>query len=361
MVALNSQISLYLCGLMQENSPFVSRVKELIDSAQTIVVTNHVNPDGDAVGSALALAALLHASSKGKTINVVMPNAYAQNLKWMEGNDQVVFFEQQQTQAASLVEQAALIFHLDYNSLKRAGPMEETLEGSSAKKVIIDHHQQPDDFADAIYSDTSMSSTCEMVYHFAAAMNWLPYFDTAIAEALYCGIATDTGNFRFSSTTPTTHRTVAFLLEKGVDPGRVASFIYDSSSPDRLKLLSTALNRMEVLMDCRTAIIALSAEDLSRNNYQKGDTEGFVNYGLSMLGIELSIFVSEKDDKVKLSFRSKTNFDVNTFARKYFNGGGHKNAAGALSPHGFTQTLDKLKEFIANHKSELQNLQSIES
>lgn len=346
---------------MQENSPFVSRVKELINSAQKIVVTNHVNPDGDAVGSALALAALLHASSKNKSIHVVMPNSYPQNLKWIEGSDQVVFFEQQQTQADSLIEQADLIFHLDYNSLKRAGPMEEILENSAAKKIIIDHHQQPDDFADAIYSDTGMSSTCEMIYHFASAMNWLSFFDTAIAEAIYCGIATDTGNFRFNSTTPTTHRAVAFLLEKGVEPGRVASLIYDSSRPDRLKLLSTALNNMEVLMEYRTAIIALSAEDLNRNNYQKGDTEGFVNYGLSMLGIELSIFVSEKDEKTKLSFRSKTHFDVNTFARKHFNGGGHKNAAGALSPFDFNGTLGKLKELIADYKSELQNLQSIES
>lgn len=346
---------------MQVESQFISRAKDLISAAKNIVVTNHVNPDGDAVGSALALAALLHATTKNKKIQVLMPNSYPQNLKWISGSTQVLFFEEQQVQGENVIDQADLIFHLDYNSLKRAGSLQESLEKSTAQKIIIDHHQQPDDFADATYSDTSMSSTCEMVYHFALAMNWQAFIDTSIAEALYCGIATDTGNFRFNSTTPTTHRAVAFLVEKGVEPGKVAGLIYDSSRPDRLKLLSTALNNMEVLMEYRTAIIALSADDLSRNNYQKGDTEGFVNYGLSMLGIELSIFVSEKDEKVKMSFRSKTDFDVNTFARKHFNGGGHKNAAGALSHYSFGETVAKLKEFIQDYKSELQKLQAVES
>lgn len=330
---------------------FTQQVRNLLSNSKKIVITNHVNPDGDAVGSALALAALL--KIKGLEVKVVMPNNYPQNLKWMVGTAEVLIFEDQKEKATEIINACDLIFHLDYNSLKRSGPLEDLLTQSKAAKVIIDHHQQPEDFAQAMYSDTAMSSTCEMVFHFLSAMGWQALVNQEIAEAIYTGIATDTGNFRFASTTAATHKAAAFLIEKGVNPGVVASRVYDSNSPNRLKLLSRALDNMEVLEKLGAVIISLDTTDFNQIGYEKGITEGFVNYGLSLLDIELSVFIYQSDKGVKMSFRSKTNFDVNTFARTYFNGGGHKNAAGALSPYSFQETREKLMQYLTKHQNEI--------
>jgi phosphoesterase RecJ-like protein len=330
---------------------FTQQVTSLLGSSKKVVITNHVNPDGDAVGSALALAALL--KTQDLEVKVVMPNNYPQNLKWMVGTDAVLTLEGNEAQATVAIKEADLIFHLDYNSLKRSGPLEELLTQSQAAKVMIDHHQQPDDFAEAIYSDTSMSSTCEMVYHFLSAMGWQKAVTKATAEAIYTGIATDTGNFRFASTTAATHKAAAFLIDKGVNPGLIASRVYDSNSPNRLKLLSRALDNMQVLEKLGAVIISLDTTDFDQIGYEKGITEGFVNYGLSLLGIEVSVFIYQSDKGVKMSFRSKTNFDVNTFARTYFNGGGHKNAAGALSPYSLQETREKLMEYLTKHQNEI--------
>lgn len=339
---------------MQLHEHQTSQFLSWLNPQSTILITNHQNPDGDAVGSATALCGVLQ--KLGYQATMLMPNDYSENLKWMVLADQVEFYDKDPAAADAKIKAADIIIHLDYNSLKRSGNMEEALRNSKAKKIVIDHHQQPDDFADILISDTSMSSTCQMVFHFLESLAWVKKLDKHLAEALYTGIATDTGNFRFSSTGPSTHYVAADLLALGVESQKVASRVYDSNTPSRFKLLGRALNNMEVLPEYHTAIISLSAEDLEECGYKKGDTEGFVNYGLSLIGIELSAFVCPRGDILKMSFRSKTTFDVNALARKHFDGGGHRNAAGGSSTLSIAETIAKLKDLLPEYISELKEL-----
>lgn len=337
---------------MKLENALVNRALELIKSSQNIVVTNHINPDGDAMGSALGLSTVL--KSLGKQVKVVVPNDYPEFLKWMKGSDDVLNYEAHVTECEKLISEADLIFHLDYNSLKRSGSLEHLLIDVSAKRIMIDHHQQPDDFADLRYSDPGMSSTCEMVYHFVEALGYVELIDKGAAEALYTGIITDTGSFRFSSTTPDTHRVASSLLEKGVQSQIIASRVYDANRPERLQLLARMLQRMDLLQESHAVILSLSEEDMKDFDFMKGDTEGFVNYGLSIKGIELSIFLYPSHDKVKMSFRSKTNFDVNTMARSHFNGGGHINAAGGVSYDSLEHTISRIKNVLPEYVEQLQ-------
>ncbi len=332
----------------------VEHIRTAVQENSKVVITNHVNPDGDAMGSALGLALIL--KKLAKEVHVVVPNAYPHFLNWISGADAVVEYGTEAEKARELIAAAELIFHLDYNSLKRSGDLQPLLSSNKATKVVVDHHQQPDDFPDILVSDPAMSSTCEMIFHLAEKLNWQQYFDSDFAQAIYAGIMTDTGNFRFSSTTPETHRVAGELLKLGVKSQEVASRIYDTNSRNRLKLLSRALQRMEVLPQYATAIISLSEEDLKEFDYKKGDTEGFVNYGLSLEGVEFSAFAYPKGELVKISFRSKSNFDVNAFARKHFNGGGHLNAAGGAVDASLEETIEKIKNALPSYEEALPSL-----
>lgn len=336
---------------MKLDKAFVDRAKELINSSQSILITNHINPDGDAMGSALGLASILKAA--GKKVHVVVPNDYPDFLKWLAGNDAVLNYEERVQESEDLISQADLIFHLDYNSLKRSGSLEHLLEDISAKRIMIDHHQQPEGFADLQYSDPGMSSTCEMIFHFAEALGYLDLIDTETAEALYTGIITDTGSFRFSSTTPDTHRVASVLLQKGVQSQIVASRVYDSNRPQRLQLLARILQNMLYIEEYNTVILSLSEQDMADFDFVKGDTEGFVNYGLSIKEVELSIFLYPSHDKVKMSFRSKTDFDVNNFARTHFKGGGHINAAGGVSHDSVEENINRIKNVLPHYGDQL--------
>ena len=338
---------------MKLDPALINEARRLLENSSPIVITNHVNPDGDAMGSALGLYGVL--KKLDRDVKVVVPNTYPDFLKWMEGDAKVVAFDENQELAVGLVEKAGLLIHLDYNSLKRSGPMQESLTSAEANRIMIDHHQQPDNFVDVMFSDTEMSSTCELMYHVLHELGWTHHIGRHEAECLYTGIMTDTGSFRFNSTTPTTHQVAGALLEKGVEPNEMASRIYDINTSNRLQLLSTALLTMEVLEDLPVAIIRLSAEDLERYGYKKGDTEGFVNYGLSVLGVKLSVFMAEKDGRIKISFRSKGSFDVNVLAREHFNGGGHKNAAGGSSEQSLTETVQRFKDIIVDYSDALKN------
>lgn len=333
---------------MKIEESIVQGAKRLLADAQNVVITNHVGPDGDAMGSALGFKEILR--QQGKEATVIVPNIYPKFLNWMKGDDEVIIFEDARDMASEILKKADLIIHLDYNSLSRSGDMQEALASSTAKRLVVDHHQQPDDFATVLYSDTHMSSTCEMVFHLVQALGWDEHINKEAADCLYTGIMTDTGNFRFSSTTPTTHRAVARLMEKGVLPHEIASAIYDTNSRNRLKLLSRCLERMEVFPQYHSAIMSLSASDLEEFDYQKGDTEGFVNYGLTMEGTIMSVFLSEKDNRIKMSFRSKGDFNVNQLARDHFNGGGHINAAGGISDESMEQTIEKLKALLPQYE-----------
>ncbi|MFD2828352.1 bifunctional oligoribonuclease/PAP phosphatase NrnA [Leeuwenhoekiella polynyae] len=314
-------------------------LKELLATPKKIVIIPHKNPDGDAMGSTLALYQYL--TKTGHSANVVSPNDYPKFLKWLPFENTVVKYDLQNKQAVRLIKEAELIFTLDFNALSRVAEMAPALEKAKAKFIMIDHHQQPDDYAVVTYSDTSVCATCQMVYHTFEMLNATDLVDANMATCLYTGIMTDTGSFRFRSTTATTHRVIADLIDKGADNAFVHEKIYDANNFSRLQLLGTALTNLHRLEEYKAAYITLSQEELDAHDYQKGDTEGFVNYGLSLDNTVLAlIFIENKQEGIiKISLRSKGDFSVNLMAREHFEGGGHTNAAGGKSDRSLEETV----------------------
>jgi len=306
---------------------YTKELSELLGSSDNILLISHINPDGDAVGAQLALYQYL--KSKGKKAAMMCPNNLQEFLKWMDDSDQINVFIRKRKKCIRLIESAGLIIMMDFNQPSRLGEAEKYVLGSPGVKVIIDHHLEPYDFAKLIISDPSRCSTSELVHEMVTIMNGGPFHDNSYAEDIYVGIITDTGNFEHGAYTGRTLRIVADLLEAGVDKDHVLNIVYNNFSAERMQLLGLALNkRMTVLSDYRTAYIQLTKKDLSDFNHVKGDTEGFVNLPLSIKGIHFSVLFIEKDNFVKLSFRSKGDFPVNEFASRYFAGGGHLNASG---------------------------------
>lgn len=335
------------------NSEDTSKINLLLSTPKKIVIVGHKNPDGDAVGSCLGLSNFLN--QKGHQAQVIMPNDFPEFLNWIPEASSIINYEQNFKETKTAVHQADLIFTLDFNALNRTGDLAIELEKASADFILIDHHQQPDDYAIVTYSDVSMCSTCEMVFHFMENVGGIHLLNKEIATQLYVGIMTDTGSFRYPATTATTHRVIANLIEAGANNTDIHQNIYDTNSPDRLKLLGTALNNMVMLPEFRTAYITLTQEELNQNNFKKGDTEGFVNYALSMSGVVFAIIFIEnkKEDIIKISLRSKGDFSVNEFSRKYFNGGGHTNAAGGRSLKNLTETVEEFISILPRYKNEL--------
>ena len=331
-------------------------VKELLKSPKNIVIIGHRNPDGDALGSCLGLSYYL--SSLDHKTTVLMPNDFPDFLKWMPGADDILIYDKEIEKSSDSLNQADIIFTLDFNDLSRVGdPLKGVLEESSAKFLMIDHHQQPAEYAVATYSDVKMSSTAEMVYHFMDALDGVKNISKNIATNLYTGIMTDTGSFRFSSTSPTTHRVAAKLIEAGAESAIINQNVYDNNSPERMKLLGVALNNLHLIPELQTAYITLTQKELDENNFRKGDTEGFVNYALSVKGIVFAvIFIENKQESiVKISFRSKGTFSVNDFARNHYRGGGHINAAGGKSSQDLNKTINEFISILPRYKNELAN------
>lgn len=328
-------------------------IKALLIAPKNIIIVPHKNPDGDAMGSTLGLYHYLIKNHHKAT--VIAPNDYPDFLKWLPGQEHVVVYDADRSHADSLIEQADLIFTLDFNALHRAGDMASILETSKALKIMIDHHQQPDSYAEYMYSDATMSSTCEMVYRFIEHLGALDVIDAPIATCIYTGILTDTGSFRFPSSTSTTHLVVADLIDKGANHSEIYNAIYDTNSYERLQLLGVALKNLKVLPEYRTAYITLSQEELNAANFRKGDTEGFVNYGLSIKDIIFAvIFIEHKQEGItKISFRSEGNFSVNEFSRQNFGGGGHTNAAGGKSDLSLNDTVEKFISILPRYKHTL--------
>lgn len=335
------------------NKETTQTVQNLIKDPQRIVVVGHKNPDGDALGSCLGLSLFLR--NRGHDVTVVMPNDFPEFLKWLPQCDTVLTYEKDATATRDSIQTAQLIFTLDFNALDRTGDLTEVLESAKAQFVMIDHHQQPDDYAVVTYSDTTMSSTAEMVFNFIAALDGIDEITADIATLLYTGIMTDTGSFRFPATTAATHRVIAVLIEKGAENSEIHQNIYDTNSADRLKLLGVALNNLEILPEYRTAYISISQEELDGNQFRKGDTEGFVNYALSVKDVIFAlIFIENKQDGItKISLRSKGEFSVNEFARKHFHGGGHTNAAGGRSDKPLADTIREFISILPNYKNAL--------
>ncbi|HEY9184661.1 MAG TPA: bifunctional oligoribonuclease/PAP phosphatase NrnA [Salegentibacter sp.] len=321
--------------------------------ARDIVIVPHKGPDGDAIGASLGLWHFL--KDKGHNPQVITPNNYPEFLKWLPGTEEVIIFENEQERCKQLIADADLVFTLDFNELNRAGMMVQPLIDSEAVFVMIDHHQEPSDYANHTYSDATMSSTCEMVYHFLEKLRAANHISPEIATCLYTGIMTDTGSFRFSSTSSLTHRVVADLIDKGAENWKIHNRVFDTNSEKRMQLLGTALSNLKVLQEYKTAYISLSQEELDRHDFRKGDTEGFVNYGLALAGIKFAaIFIENKQENIiKISFRSKGDFSVNAFARQHFGGGGHINAAGGKSDLSLKETLDRFESILTQYKDEL--------
>lgn len=314
----------------------------------------HQKPDGDAMGSTLGLYHFLKAL--GHDVTVISPTNWASFLNWMPGVDKVMDFEHQRTAALELISKAQVLFCLDFNVLHRTKHMEQPLTEANCIKVLIDHHQQPQVEAfNYGMSDTSKSSTCEMVYDFIMASGFGDKLNTDMAECLYTGLMTDTGSFRFPATTASVHRMVAHLKETGLNHTKVHDFIYDSFLENRLRFIGHALlNRMEVLYEYNTSLMYITRADLQKFDIKTGDTEGLVNYLLTIQGIKLGAIVIDRDEERKWSFRSKGDFDVNTFARTHFEGGGHKNAAGGRSSDSLENTVKTFKEIIKEYHNQLQ-------
>jgi phosphoesterase RecJ-like protein len=336
--------------MTQEN---INAIKALLSTPKQIVIVPHKNPDGDAVGSTLGLYHYL--KNKKHKVTVIAPNDYPNFLKWMPEEDKILKYDAEQVKCDVLINEAEVIFTLDFNALNRIGNMEPVVTNSDAIKIMIDHHQQPDDYAQFMYSDVSMSSTCEMVYHFIDMLGDTLSINADIANCLYAGILTDTGSFRFSSTTGTTHKVIADLIDKGAENSKIHNNIYDTNSYERLQLLGCALSNLKVIPEYKTAYITLSQNELNKFNFKKGDTEGLVNYGLSLEGIVFAvIFIeSSQENIIKISLRSKGEFSVNEFSRAHYEGGGHTNAAGGKSDLNLQDTIEKFMSILPNYKQAL--------
>lgn len=338
------------------NNEQISALKTFLNTPKNIVIIGHKGPDGDAVGSTLALSMYLKKQNHSTT--VLVPNDFPDFLKWMPQSDSILIFEKQKEKANSAIENAEIIFTLDFNSLSRVGDeLQAVLEQSNKTFAMIDHHQLPEDYATYQFSDVNMCSTAQMVYHFMEMMGDISHLDKDIATCIYTGIMTDTGSFRFSSTTATTHKVTAHLIEQGIDNAAIHQAVFDSNSPNRMQLLGVALQNLVILNEFNTAFITLSQDELDKHNFQKGDTEGFVNYGLSIKNIKFAaIFIENKQEEIiKISFRSIGSFNVNLFARNYFEGGGHNNAAGGKSNRSMKETVSQFITNLQSHKNELVN------
>lgn len=321
-------------------------LQALLDKRPIITIIPHTSPDGDAIGSTLGLYHFL--KNQGHDVQVIAPTDFPDFLKWMPGADRILIYPDQESRAEQRIADSSLIFTLDFNNLLRAKPLTSFLQKALATFVMIDHHQQPDTYATITYSDEKASSTCELIYNTIVSLGSQEAINQTIATCLYTGIMTDTGGFRFSMTSPQTHRVAAVLLEKGANCAQIASDVLDSYSIDRLQLLGTVLDGLTYLKEYKTAYMSVSSKILKQFNFRKGDTEGFVNYGLRIKEAELAvIFIeNEEDNLIKISFRSKTSLDVNLLARTYFNGGGHINAAGGSMSISLEDTIKYFLEVL---------------
>lgn len=335
----------------------VSQLYTELNSPKKVVVTMHQKPDGDAMGSTLGLYHFL--VQFGHRVRVVSPTNWATFLDWMPGCHDVLDFEKQTNEAEQLVLEAQLIFCLDFNTMSRTKSMESCLLNAPATKILIDHHQQPQlpVFSYGI-SDTSKSSTAEMIYDFICLTGFQDKINDAIAQCLYAGVMTDTGSFRFPSTSASVHWMVADLLKRGLHQSVIHEQLFDHFSENRLRFIGhVLLNRMEVFYEYNTALISVPMSDLVKYDIKTGDTEGLVNYTLSIEGIKLAAIIIDRGEERRCSFRSKGNFDVNSFARKYFNGGGHFHAAGGSSKDAFEKVVADFKKAMTENKTELSSYQ----
>lgn len=336
------------------NTEKIEAFNHLIKTSKKIVITAHKSPDGDSIGSSLALFHYL--VQEHSDVTICHPDKAPHFLNWMIGFDKIITHEEETEAVRSLMKEADLIFCLDYNSPGRIGKMDDLLAASEAKKVMIDHHRDPaEDFVDLMFSDPATCSTAQLIFELIEARNDLEKINREISEAIYTGILTDTGSFRFSSVTPKTHEIAAHLIAKGLNHSVLHENIFDTNTLNRIQLISYAmLEKLVVLEDLETAYISLTKKEQSRFSAAKGDTEGLVNQALSLAGIKMAAFFKEADGIIKISLRSVSTIPVNEMARKNFHGGGHLNAAGGKHVGKMEDAIQKfvtiLPKFVEENK-----------
>lgn len=331
----------------------IREIFPLLNTPRKVVITMHQKPDGDAMGSSLGLFHFL--TQLGHDVAVISPTSWASFLNWMPGCKKVIDFESQTARATELVNSCDWIFCLDFNTLHRTKKMEPLLAAAKAQRILIDHHQEPqtEKFAYGI-SDTSKSSTAEMVYDFIIHSGHQQLINPQVAECLYAGVMTDTGSFRFPATTASVHSMIADLKNRGLEHSPVHENLFDNFSENRFRFIGhVLLNLMEVRYEYNTALIAIPQSDLIKFDIKTGDTEGLVNYPLSIKGIKMAALIIDRGEERKCSFRSKGDFDVNTFARKYFSGGGHFNAAGGTGNGNLKEVVRDFWEAVKQNKDQL--------
>jgi phosphoesterase RecJ-like protein len=332
---------------------YTKELKKLIEEANHILLICHINPDGDAAGAMLALGRWIKA--RGKTPEMISPNALQKFLLWMKDVDKIIDFHHNAETGTRIIKEADLIIMVDFNSSQRMGKAEQLVLASKAKKVMIDHHPDPDNLADLVISDVSRSSTSELVYFLVNGMEGSDYNDIEFLTAVYVGIVTDTGNFEHGYYTGDTMRTVGHLLDRGVDKERVFNHIFSNFSADRMRLKGFALHsRMVVHPELHTAYIWLTKADLEEFKHVKGDTEGFANMLLSIYGVVLSVLFVERTGFVKMSLRSKGSFNANDLSRKCFNGGGHRNAAGGEMKGTIKEVVQHFENVLPSFREKLE-------
>ena len=307
----------------------IKELEKLLSKEKKITITTHTNPDGDAIGSSLALYHFL--KKFNYDINVITPNKHPEFLNWVPGCDKIIIFDQNKETAKKLIDDSDVIFTLDFNDLNRCGLIGENINVKKHKIIMIDHHQSPSDYSNITFSYPKISSTCEVVYKIITKLSGADLIDEDISTCIYLGIMTDTGSFQYNGVNSETHSILSVLMNKGVDHSNVYNNIYNSNNLSKLRILGTALNSLIQIKESKTTYMTLRKSQLIDNHYKKGDTEGLVNYGLSLKNIDFTaIFIEDTEElnNIKISFRSKNLFPCDKFAKKFFNGGGHKNAAG---------------------------------
>lgn len=322
-----------------EKENILDRIKQ----AKSIVITSHVSPDGDAIGSSLAMYHfLLHLNSK---VEVVVPNDFPSFLNWLEGSENVILFEKKQSEARALLANADLVFCLDYNETNRTAFMKDAIDSSSAFKILIDHHIGSPTWPDLNLSVVGASSTCELVFDFIKSL--LPskeVLSEKMAYCLYTGLLTDTGNFQFSATTAKVHLQAAELIEAGVKPDLVHNHINNSYDVQRLQFFGYCIaEKMRIIKEYKLAYMFVSISEMHQYNIQTGGTEGLVNEPMKIADVDISVLFKEDKDKIKISFRSKRDIDVSSFSNLFYQGGGHRNAAGGVS---FLNMEETEKQFL---------------
>ena len=327
----------------------VNKIMDSIDSAESILITTHVSPDGDAIGSSLALYHYL--KKRGKRVRLIVPNSFPYYLRWMDGVNEIDVFEYNPIAGQTIIKNSDLIFSLDYNICKRVGDMCPYIEASSAIKILIDHHPNPGNTFDICVSKPEISSTSELIFRLLIQAGKYNELTKAEAEAIYCGMMTDTGGFTYNSADPEIYEIISLLLRKGIDKDSIYSQVFNNYSEVRFRLLGFTLSqRMKVYPELHSALLYLSKEDQDQFQFSKGDTEGFVNYPLSIKNIIFSTFIREDDGLIKLSFRSQKDFPCNKFASEFFNGGGHLNASGGEFEGTFEEALEIYSEGLKKYE-----------